>query len=203
MPSGDSAQTFFWNAVACASSADYALGKFGREGAGAADTQALQAPYTYVCVLLLAQGIELAVKAWFIHVGVPAEELRRRSFGHDLVALFERADAKDYPLCGAAEFGVLHTLNCAYRDDKELQHPKPRPIAAPSALAARELLHETLQVAATAIYPSVDLDRVRSAANPGRWRGLRVDALGLYRGESLALLRQAAEPAERVAPQRT
>lgn len=187
----DTAQGFFWNAMACAAFADAAMASFSRDNPAevAVEARRLDTHYGYIRKLLLAQGIELAVKAWFLQRGLSVSELKRRAFGHDLVALFQRASREGFPLNGHAEMWVLTMLNGVYRDDKELQHPKPPQLAWPSSLAVRELLHESLRAACASIYPLVDLEKVRLARDPGRWLGLRTDALNTYGGPSLADMR--------------
>lgn len=196
-PLVDTAQSYFWNAAACAALADRAALASGR---GAPDSATrLDAAGDYVRTLLMAQGLEFSAKAWFLHRGEPVADLKRRAFAHDLVSLFQRAAREGFPPIGHAEMWVLSMLNATLRDDKELQYAKPQRLEWPSALAVRELLHESLRALCAVLYPGVDLSKVAAARDPGRWWGLRSDAFPSYAGVSLAKMRQPPpEPVESV-----
>jgi hypothetical protein len=140
-------------------------------------------------MFLLAQGIELAVKAWLVQYGDDLNFLKSRKVGHDLYKLFVRAASKGFPLAGLAEQTIVHTLNLTYAGGKQLQYPVANASMWPSPRAVRELLHEVIRSAAAAIFPEMNLDRV-TAADHVAWAGVHIEKQTGYAGPPLTLLRE-------------
>jgi len=183
------AQAFFWNSSACAAFADAVSVRFAEGDDKPGEVRHLEAHFAHMRIFLLAQGIELAVKAWLLQDGVPADTLRSRDIGHDLAALLALAGRRSFPHAGEAERWLVDVLNATYRDGKRLQYPKPEPASWPSPRAVRELLHDSLRAAGASIFPDIDLDRVCERDNVA-WAGMHIDPRSGYWGNSLAALRE-------------
>lgn len=95
------------------------LWRYGKEFSKAGDLvhqeahSRLSAPAYY----LLGHSIELLLKAFLLGRGIPLKDLKRKRFGHNLDALFERAR---YHQLGRVihltrvDHGVIHLLNIEY-----------------------------------------------------------------------------------------
>lgn len=72
---------------------------------------------------LLGRSIELSLKAFLLHKGVPIEELRSRKYGHDLVALLRSAKELDLSKhtdieLDGLETGVIELLSFDYKEKR-------------------------------------------------------------------------------------
>ena len=149
----------------------------------------LEAHFAHMRMFPLAQGIELAVKAWLMQRGDDVKVLRSRKVGHDLYKLFVRAASRGFPVSRLAEQMMVHTLNITYAGGKQLQYPEAKASMWPSPRAVRELLHEVIRAAGAAIFPEIDLERV-TAADHVAWAGVHMEKQTGYAGPALALLRE-------------
>jgi len=115
---------------------------------------------------LVGQAIELALKAYLLHAGVSADELKRK-FGHDIVALFDEAMRRDLgndQRIGQRERGMLFLLNGPYKA-RELQYfqagtKEAFPVYGPLQEAAVVVLRTVM-----AQIPNGDLLRSRKATS--------------------------------------
>jgi hypothetical protein len=72
---------------------------------------------------MLAQGAEIAMKAWLAIAGVPLSDLRKPELGHDLEKILSKAKVLGFAPnveLTAREWSLLNTV---YNTSKKLQYP--------------------------------------------------------------------------------
>src|ERR1700730_18273137 len=109
------AQSFFWNASACAAFADAATLRFAEGEPSETEERHLEAHFAHMRMFLLAQGIELAVKAWLVQHGDDVKVLKSRKVGHDLYKLFVRAASRGFSVSRLHSIFFDHFHQCAPR----------------------------------------------------------------------------------------
>ena len=75
----------------------------------------LEAHFAHMRMFLLAQGIELAVKAWLVQHGDDVKVLKSRKVGHDLYKLFVRAASRGFSVSRLHSIFFDHFHQCAPR----------------------------------------------------------------------------------------
>ena len=146
-------------------------------------THALIAPIAF----LLAQSIELTLKAFLLEKGYPFDKLLSE-IGHSIPKAIDRAERHGLSAHHAHDKHVCDLLDRAYRSEngsaKKLQYPsRDGFMLIPSLRALRELTAQIIEEVAIALWgrPNHDLALMGSQSNDG----LTIRSTAVYIGPSL------------------
>jgi hypothetical protein len=153
-------------------------------------SHALLAPITF----LLAQSIELALKAFVLHKGYPFEKVKSE-LGHDIPKALKMAEQYGFSERQAYDRYAFDCLDKVYRFEnkiaKKLQYPSPDgSMLIPCPRALRELTAEIISEAAVTLWGRSDYDTALNDAQ--EYNGLTIPHDATYSGPSLSELRSTA-----------
>ena len=128
----------------------------------------------FVLYFLLAQSLELTLKAFIVNQGTTERQLRR--IGHDLTGALERADLAIVPPLSAIERPSID-LPSRWHSEQLTRYPLMQGYAIPRPRIVREMLAKVIESVYVAVWDRSTLERDRASE---RGLGLSVDLDAAY-----------------------
>lgn len=116
-----------------------------------AGNQQLSSSGMVALYFLLAQALELAVKAWLVMEKVPLAALRRKPYGHDLESVLSEAKARGFSVDSELSPSALQALNRLYSGQKLMQYPTVDGFSFPNRQAMRGMVDSCIRAASVKI----------------------------------------------------
>jgi len=133
-----------------------------------AGPQAFAGSHTAVLFFMLAQAVEIAMKAWLVMDGVSLNDIPKSSlYAHDLEQILVKAKARGFAPQIELTAAQLSLLNQVYDIAKKLQYPVADGFVLPPRAATREMVDSFITAAALKIRGQVDRSRLGASIGFG------------------------------------